>query len=335
MVPIHIRPDRSWATAVVIECGSPSAMPTWVNQGARTASTGRRHSHAPACPQTPQRDIPDLRAAHAAGRQAPGPSSRLHPAQDAQVLAHGASRGPVTADSFRYFHCAPPPGEPLRFDTASGYMIAANRDDPEQAGTTGDGVSSADVTFPHDARTGPVRRARRPEAARRAHASAQPRRHRGPAASGRPGQGTAARTGGGQDPLDGAVGATRLWQDHPGAAGRALRGRGFPCHFGGALRFAGCAQGAGRGRGAVCPRPAHGVVRRRSAPFQQDPAGRVPATYRKRRDHLHRCHHREPVVRAEFGAAVALPRTCAGAGVGRRHRGCAAHGAGRRRARPR
>ena len=62
-----------------------------------------------------------------------------------------------------------------------------------------------------------------------------------------------------------------------------------------------------RGRGSPAPhRPAHHRVRRRDPPLQQGAAGRLPAARRSRRHHAHRRHHREPVVRGQRGAAVAL-----------------------------
>ena len=60
------------------------------------------------------------------------------------------------------------------------------------------------------------------------------------------------------------------------------------------------ARGGARAVGA-----AHDPLRRRSAPLQQGAAGCVPAVRRARPAHLHRRHHREPVVRGEQRAAVA------------------------------
>ena len=58
--------------------------------------------------------------------------------------------------------------------------------------------------------------------------------------------------------------------------------------------------------------PADDPVRRRGASLQQGAAGRVPAVRRAGHGHLHRRHHREPVVRGERRAAVAGGRVRAG-----------------------
>ena len=65
-------------------------------------------------------------------------------------------------------------------------------------------------------------------------------------------------------------------------------------------------------------RQGHPAVRRRDPPLQPRPAGRLPALCRGRHGHPGRRHHREPVVRAERRAAVALPG--AGAAPARRCR---------------
>ena len=54
--------------------------------------------------------------------------------------------------------------------------------------------------------------------------------------------------------------------------------------------------------------PAHAALRRRDPPLQPRAAGRLPALRRARRHRAGRRHHREPVVRAQRGAALALPR---------------------------
>ena len=65
----------------------------------------------------------------------------------------------------------------------------------------------------------------------------------------------------------------------------------------------------GHGRGRAPPavdRPPHDRVHRRDPPLQQGAAGRVPAARRGRRHRAHRRDHREPVVRGQRRAAVAL-----------------------------
>ena len=51
-------------------------------------------------------------------------------------------------------------------------------------------------------------------------------------------------------------------------------------------------------------RPADAPLRRRDPPLQPRPAGRLPAVRRARRHRAGRRHHREPVVRAQRGAAA-------------------------------
>jgi hypothetical protein len=58
-------------------------------------------------------------------------------------------------------------------------------------------------------------------------------------------------------------------------------------------------------------RPPHAGLRRRGAPLQQGAAGRLPAACRVGPVHLHRRHHREPVVRGQLRAAVARHGACA------------------------
>ena len=80
---------------------------------------------------------------------------------------------------------------------------------------------------------------------------------------------------------------------------------------------------------------AHDPVHRRDPPLQQGAAGRRPALRRGRHDHAHRRDDREPLVRGDLAAALALPRLQARAaypGAGRRH---PATRTGRRGARPR
>jgi putative ATPase len=71
----------------------------------------------------------------------------------------------------------------------------------------------------------------------------------------------------------------------------------------------------------------HAAVRRRDPPLQPRPAGRLPALCRGRHGHARRRHHREPVLRTQRRAAVALPG--AGAAPPRRCGSVDAAGAGR------
>ncbi len=81
-------------------------------------------------------------------------------------------------------------------------------------------------------------------------------------------------------------------------------------------------------------RPPDRAVRRRGPPLQQGPAGRPAARRGEPLGHLHRRHHREPVLLRHLPAAVALAAAHAGVADRRRHpRGPGARG--RRRARPR
>ena len=82
-------------------------------------------------------------------------------------------------------------------------------------------------------------------------------------------------------------------------------------------------------------RPPHHRLHRRDSPLQQGAAGRVPAARRGRRHRAHRRDDREPVVRGQRGAAVALEGVRAARPHRRRGRGDPAPRAGRRRARPR
>ncbi len=75
----------------------------------------------------------------------------------------------------------------------------------------------------------------------------------------------------------------------------------------------------------------HAAVRRRDPPLQPRPAGRLPARRRGRHRHPGRRHHREPLLRTERRAAVALP----GAGAAPAGRRRAGKPAGPRRGRAR
>ena len=88
--------------------------------------------------------------------------------------------------------------------------------------------------------------------------------------------------------------------------------------------------------------PPHDPVRGRDPPLQQGAAGRLPAPRREGRHRPRRRHHREPVVRGQRRAALALPRLRAPAagrgGPGGRSSARALadpeRGPGRRRRRP-
>ena len=88
-----------------------------------------------------------------------------------------------------------------------------------------------------------------------------------------------------------------------------------------------------RPRPAGPARPGHDPVPRRGPPVQQGPAGRAAAVGRVRAARPDRGHHREPVLRGEPAAALALDPLPARAAVGRRasttlvERGLAAEGA--------
>ena len=63
----------------------------------------------------------------------------------------------------------------------------------------------------------------------------------------------------------------------------------------------------GRARGARPSARRTRPLHRRDPPLQQGPAGRAAAGHRGRRRHADRRDHREPVLRGQLGAAVALP----------------------------
>ena len=127
--------------------------------------------------------------------------------------------------------------------------------------------------------------------------------------------------------LDDSLGPARHRQDDAGAAdGRRLR-RPIHRHVGGARRRQGHPRSGRAGAGGAGARPADGGLRRRGAPLQQEPAGRLPAARRVGPPDLHRRDHREPVVRGELGAALARHGACAAQPGGRRSRRAARAGA--------
>ena len=135
-----------------------------------------------------------------------------------------------------------------------------------------------------------------------------------------PGQAAAAADRARRADVDHPVGTARRRQDHAGAADRARDAlRVHPVQRG-AERHQGDQGGDGGRRAPAPPGPAHHSLHRRNSPLQQSAAGRVPALRGARRHHPDRRHHREPVVRSDLGAALAVARV----------RAARAHGAGNR-----
>ena len=128
-----------------------------------------------------------------------------------------------------------------------------------------------------------------------------------------------------------------LGQDDAGAD----RGRRGPRRPRGAERRRGRAPGGAQGaRARAAPPPAgraDGLLPRRDPSLQQGPAGRAAARGRGGPRHAHRGDDREPVLRGQLRAALALPGLRAAPAAGQRHRGRAAPRGGdaRRRGRRR
>ena len=115
------------------------------------------------------------------------------------------------------------------------------------------------------------------------------------------------------------LGAARQRQDDARAHPRERDQVPLRALLGGDLRDQGDQGGDGGRRAPALGRgPAHAPVRRRDPPLQPRAAGRLPPLRRARRHRAGRRHHREPVVRAQLGAALALPRGGARAARGRR-----------------
>src|SRR5437016_2838514 len=170
----------------------------------------------------------------------------------------------------------------------------------------------------------------------RSHATALDRRDRGPGAPARPRPRAARGARARRAALDDPLGPAGLRQDHAGLADGARHGRALRRVLGRAVGREGDPSGRGRGRDrARAPPATHDPLRRRDPPLQPRAAGRVPAARREGHPRADRRHHREPVVRGERRAPVALPRVRAA--PARRARGDRdpPPRAGRSRARPR
>ena len=147
-----------------------------------------------------------------------------------------------------------------------------------------------------------------PAPAGRSHAPLHPRRLYRPGAPVGRGQAVAACDRERPSALDDLLGSAGHRQDDAGAPA----GRQFRLCISHAVCRAGRGQGYPRGRGAgeADARPdrsRHRVVHRRGAPFQQEPAGCLPAACRGRHLSVRRRDHREPLVRTQQCAAVARP----------------------------
>ena len=155
-------------------------------------------------------------------------------------------------------------------------------------------------------------RSRRPDAggaaaAGRPAAAAEPRRGGGPGPPAGPGRPDPAHGRGAPAGLDDPLGPARHRQDHhraPAGQGGRLR---VPAAVGGVLRRRRPEEGVRDRARPPRRRPGDAAVRRRDPPLQPRPAGRLPALRRGGDRHPGRRHHREPVVRAQRRAAVALP----------------------------
>ena len=97
-------------------------------------------------------------------------------------------------------------------------------------------------------------------------------------------------------------------QDHGGAASCRRNRPPFRAVVGHPFRRAGPAQSVRRGEGAARARQGHAAVRRRDPSLQPLAAGCLPAVHGGRHHHSGWRHHGEPVLRAQFGAAVAVER---------------------------
>ena len=196
------------------------------------------------------------------------------------------------------------------------------------AASPGPGIYSSGGPLLDERRTGRGR-----GAAGGAHAAAWPRRVRRPGAHRRPRLGAARRHRRRRALQHDLLRAAGLRQDHPCAAHRHRDRRALGAALGGQLGYRGRARrDQGRARSAH-PRPgAHDPLHRRDPPLQQGAAGRPAAGHRRRRRDAHRRHHREPLLRGQLGAHLALsalPLRAAAAGA----RGAGrADRAGRRRA---
>ena len=147
-----------------------------------------------------------------------------------------------------------------------------------------------------------------PAAVAGAAAAAEPRRSRGAGASDRPGRRADAHARRAEARLDDLLGPAGLRQDDGGAADRqAGQGRVRP-GLGDPFRRRRAEEDLRDGAGAPRRRPRDAAVRRRDPSLQPRPAGFVSARDGGRLDHADRRDDREPVVRAQRGAAVARAR---------------------------
>jgi putative ATPase len=116
----------------------------------------------------------------------------------------------------------------------------------------------------------------------------------------------------GRPALDDPVGPAGRGQDHAGApGGRGAVDARFIVLSAVLAGVKDIREAVERRSDASPARAAHGRLRRRGAPLQQGAAGRLPAACGIGPVHLHRRHHREPVVRGQLGAAVARHGACA------------------------
>ena len=161
------------------------------------------------------------------------------------------------------------------------------------------------------------RAARTAAAAAGAAAAEDARRSRGAGAPDRAGRRADAHARRAEPRLDDLLGPAGLRQDHGRAADRQAGQRRIRPGLGDPLRRRGTEEDFRDGAGAPRRRPRDAAVRRRDPSLQPRPAGFVSARHGGRLDHADRRDDREPVVRAQRGAAVAR----AGAGVQAARRG--------------
>ena len=113
------------------------------------------------------------------------------------------------------------------------------------------------------------------------------------------------------------VGSAGHRQDHGGAAAGGRDQARLRAALGDLLGRAGPAQGLRPRQEPARDRQGHAALHRRDPPLQPRAAGQLPAAHGGRHHHAGRCHHREPLLRAQRRAAVAR----AGAGVPPARRG--------------
>ena len=181
----------------------------------------------------------------------------------------------------------------------------------------------------------PVRRPVGRPAPGRAHAPGVAGRVRRPGPPARPRLGAAHGDRGGPPPLDDPVRAAGHRQDHARPPARGELARRLRGGLRGQRRPRRGARGApARPAPPRHQRRGHDLLPRRDPPLQQGAAGHAAARGRGGARGARRRHHREPLLRGQLGAAVALPRLRA-ARARRRPRAGAAAPLARRRARHR